>query len=329
MNTDRFVSAGQNRWNRLSKILDEIDEAPPGRVGFRRLQEALRLGRQASADLAQARALTTRADVIDPINALVARSHRLVFPATGLKPWLGLRDLLIHDIPEAFKSRLSAVMVAVIATAAGALFGGVAILSDRDLGQHLVPGEFWTQSPRERVDSIEKGDERISNVEEALTFGASLYQHNIQVSFLAFALSAATIAGGIAVLFFNGIILGAIGAAYYLDGVGAFFVAWVGPHGALELPAIVFGASAGLVVACAFYFPGRLSSKDALDRALPDAARMLAATILLLLIAGLVEGSFSQFSEKTFSHEVKTAVAAILFSGLIVYLFAPRRRRLR
>ncbi|MEO8360074.1 MAG: stage II sporulation protein M, partial [Vicinamibacteria bacterium] len=78
--------------------------------------------------------------------------------------------------------------------------------------------------------------------------------------------------------------------------------------------------------AYALYFPGKLSTRASLDRALPDAARMLAATILQLIVAGLVEGSFSQFSRKTFPLELKTAVAAILFAALLVYLFAPRKK---
>jgi uncharacterized membrane protein SpoIIM required for sporulation len=69
---------------------------------------------------------------------------------------------------------------------------------------------------------------------------------------LAFTLGALTIIGSILLLFYNGVILGAIATMYILDDVPMFFFAWVGPHGELELPAIVFGAAAGLVAGRAF-----------------------------------------------------------------------------
>ena len=162
------------------------------------------------------------------------------------------------------------------------------------------------------------------SVEQALHFGVSLYTHNIQVSFLAFALGALTVAGGVWLLFYNGAILGAVAALYVLDGVTGFFLAWVGPHGALEIPAIVFGGAAGLVTGRALLFPGDRSRGSALREAFPDAWRMMAATALILVVAGLVEGSFSQFSSKSFPTGFKIAVAGALFAALMAYLFLRR-----
>jgi uncharacterized membrane protein SpoIIM required for sporulation len=112
---------------------------------------------------------------------------------------------------------------------------------------------------------------------------------------------------------------------YWLDGVEAFFLAWVGPHGALELPAIIFGTAAGLRLGRALWLPGQASVGAALREALPSVARMLAATVVVLVLAGLIEGSFSQFSAKTFSYPVKTGVAAILFALLMGWLFLAGR----
>ena len=89
------------------------------------------------------------------------------------------------------------------------------------------------------------------------------------MAFLAFSLGALTIAGGILLLFYNGVILGAVATMYILDGVPLFFFAWVGPHGALELPAIIFGGAAGLVAGRALLMPGDLSRAASLRRVLP------------------------------------------------------------
>ena len=51
---------------------------------------------------------------------------------------------------------------------------------------------------------------------------------------------------------------------------------------------------------------------------------MLLFTAVVLVAAGLVEGSFSQMTARTIPYAAKIAVAALLFAGLVVFLFAPR-----
>jgi uncharacterized membrane protein SpoIIM required for sporulation len=111
-----------------------------------------------------------------------------------------------------------------------------------------------------------------------------------------------------------------------VSGVQGFFFAWVGPHGALEIPAIAFGAAAGLRLGHALWLPGAKTERAAVREALPAVARMLAAAVSVLVLAGLVEGSFSQFTGRTFPHAVKTAVAVLLFALLMAWLFGRGRR---
>ena len=110
-------------------------------------------------------------------------------------------------------------------------------------------------------------------------------------------------------------------STYVLDDVPLFFFAWVGPHGSLELPAIIFSAAAGLVAGRAFLMPGNLSRAASLRRVLPSVWRMMIGTALTLVCAGIVEGSFSQFSSRVFPYPLKIAVAILLFTGLLAYLF--------
>jgi len=109
-----------------------------------------------------------------------------------------------------------------------------------------------------------------------------------------------------------------------MDDVSMFFFAWVGPHGALELPSIIFGGAAGLVAGRALLMPGELTRAASLRRALPSVWRMMIGTMLTLVCAGIVEGSFSQFSAKSIPYSLKIAVALLLFVGLMTYLFMRR-----
>ncbi len=324
---ERLLAEGRDRWRRLDELLDVAAKAPAWELGPERMRDIVRLYRLAAADLNRLLAATADPELIDPLNALVGRGYRFVYGARRVESFGGVRRLVrffTREIPAGFRTARRAVVVASIAFGAGALLGFGAVAVRPSFAEDLVPGEFFTSSPRERVAEIEKKDERISTVQEAADFGSQLYTHNIRVSFLAFGLAAATVVGGIWLLFWNGVILGAIAASYVLDGVGVFFVAWVGPHGALELPSIVFAGAAGLVLGRAFWFPGEVTRGAALREAFPTVWRMLIGTSAALVLAGMIEGSFSQLSAKTVPYPLKIAVAIVLFVALSLFLFGRR-----
>jgi uncharacterized membrane protein SpoIIM required for sporulation len=322
MNIERFLNERRAVWDALDALLTRADEIELSRA---ETHEMVELYRRTCSDLNRARSYTANPEILGHLNQLTGRAYRYIYRAAHDTPvWQTFVKLVTREIPAAFRRERLYVVAAAAAFLAGVLFGSIAVLIDPANGERLVPSEFFTESPRERVEKIERNEERIDNVEKAVLFGASLYTHNIKVSFLAFSLGALTIVMGIVILFYNGVILGAIGTLYVLDGVSVFFFGWVGPHGALELPAIIFGGAAGLVVGRALLMPGNLSRGASLRRVLPSVWRMIIGAALVLVFAGIIEGSFSQFSSKTIPYVLKIAVAVLLFLGLTTYLFLRR-----
>jgi uncharacterized membrane protein SpoIIM required for sporulation len=322
VNIERFISEHTPAWQKLDELLNRAEITPATRE---ELSELVALYRRTCSDLNRARSYTANPEVLGYLNQLTGRAYRFIYQAAHETPVVpALVKLVTREIPSAFRRERLAIAVAASALLLGVLFGALAVTVDPANGQRLVPSDFFTESPRERVAKIETDKERIDNLDKALAFGASLYTHNIEVAFLAFSLGALTIAGGVMFLFYNGVILGAIAASYILDGVPLFFFAWVGPHGALELPAIVFAGAAGLVAGRAFLMPGDLSRAASMRRVLPSVWRIIIGTALTLVFAGLIEGSFSQFTSRTFPYEAKIAVAALLFVALMTYLFLRR-----
>jgi uncharacterized membrane protein SpoIIM required for sporulation len=322
MNIDRFLADRRPVWDALDALLARADEVDLSRP---QMQELVELYRRTCSDLNRARSETANPEILGHLNQLTGRAYRFIYRAGHeTEAWPAFVRLLTREIPSAFRKERLAIGVATAAFLLGTLFGSIAVLIDPANGERLVPSMFFTESPKERVAKIERGEERIANVEDALLFGASLYTHNIRVSFLAFALGALTIVLGVVLLFYNGVILGAVATLYILDDVSLFFFAWVGPHGALELPAIIFGGAAGLLVGRALLMPGSLSRGASLRRVLPSVWRIIIGAALTLVCAGIIEGSFSQFSAKTIPYALKIAVAILLFVGLTTYLFLRR-----
>lgn len=324
---DRFLRERAQRWDRLAVLLDRAEQSPEWELGADGMREMLRLYRLTCTDLNQARSLTADPEILERLNALAGRGYRFIYrPRRGGDLRRRARVFLGIEVPDAFQRHAAAVATAIAALLLGALFGAASVIVNPQSAEDLIPAQFFTQSPRERVEKIESSDERIADLEDAAVFSSELYTHNIRVSFLAFSLGALTLIGGVWILFYNGVILGAVAASYFLDEVGVFFFAWVGPHGALELPAIALAGAAGLAAGRALLLPGPLSRGASVRRVFPRVWRMMVGVMLILVIAGFIEGSFSQFSAKTVSYAIKIGVAAALHVGLLLYLFLPRQR---
>ena len=322
MNIERFIAERTPVWQQLDALLQRANDVELTRAEVRQMVE---LYRRTATDLNRARSYTANPELLGYLNQLTGRAYRFVYRAgheTRLLP--AFARLVKHEIPSAFRRERLAIALAAAIFLAGVVVGAVAILIDTANGPRLIPPQFFDESPRTRVERVEQARERIDSIEKATFFGAALYTHNIKVTFLTFSLGALTIVGAIFLLFYNGVILGAVAAMYILDGVSLFFFAWVGPHGALELPSIIFGGAAGLLAGRALLMPGNLTRRASMRRVLPSVWRILIGAALTLVLAGIIEGSFSQFSSKTIPYVLKIGVAVILFAGLMAYLFLRR-----
>ena len=323
-----FVGQHEPRWSELEALLDRAAEVP--RLTPAELQDLVRLYRLACSDLNQLRGITANPDLLGRLNQLVGRGYRWVYQHRSRRWKRGWpKRFFFVDAPATARAERRSLVVAAVALLLGAAVGAAAVAKDPEDAAALIPSSFYVEHPRDRVAQVEGGPERIDSAAKATAFGAFLYDHNIRVSLVAFTLCAATLVLGWLLIFYNGVLLGAIAAQYFLDGVGTFFVAWVGPHGVLELPAILVAAAAGFRLGAAVWIPGEEGRAAAVRRAFLPCARLLGVSVFLLVLAGIIEGSFSQFSARLVSYPVKIGVAALLFLGLVGWLLVPWREARR
>jgi len=324
---DVFIRARTQRWQELEERLDQLPNSSLRNHGREQLMRILHLYRLTSSDLNQARSLTTNPELLERLNQLVGRAYRIIYQAAPARATRrSILAFFTQDAPAACRRQARWVAICACTMALGALLGLVLVLVRPSNGELLIPQDFFTESPADRVAKIEDTSERIDTVSKAAEFGSFLYTHNIQVSFLVFALGAATLVGGLALMFSNGLIVGALAGLYLIDGVGTFFIAWVGPHGALELPAIIIAGGAGMCLGRAVLVPGEIGRSQAVRLIIGDVVKMLFTACAVLVAAGIIEGSLSQFSAKSVPYALKIGISAVLLSALLAWLFLTKRR---
>ena len=330
MDIDQFINERKPNWVRLGTLLDAFERTAEWDMGHERIKELVTLYRQACTDLNQARSYTASPELLETLNQLTGRAYRLVYAEGGRKT---VRETFWRfvsvSIPQTFQRESRYVLYALLPFVAGIAVGFVAVKIDRRYADVIVPAQMRAVTPEEHVKQVEESDtERIDSVETAAAFSSFLYTNNIRCAFIVFALSAMTLVGGLYYLFWTGTWLGATACLYHDDRFAQFFYAWVGPHGALELPSIVFAGAVGLRLGRAVLMPGNLTRAAAIREAFTPVWRMICATMMMLVCAGLIEGSFSQFSSKTVPYGVKIGVAIAIFTSMVTYLFVLRRDRL-
>lgn len=320
----RFVRERTPAWQELEAMLATLETRGPRALGVDGARRFGKLYRAVSADLLRARAEGVDPSVQDHLNDLVARAYARVHSGPGARR-AGLFAFFALELPRLVRAEWRTMALSAALLFGGALLGAGAALIDPGAIGVLIPEQHAEMTPAERVARDEGGEGHAGD--EAAAFSTFLFTHNIQVSFLVFALGITFGVGTAGVLFANGVPLGALAVQYHQAGQGLFFWAWILPHGIPELTEIVIAGAAGLVLARGVLLPGRRSRADALRAEARRAARMIVGGMPILVIAGLIEGTISQMHAPAMPYPAKLAFASVVGISLFGWLALAGRGR--
>ena len=107
-------------------------------------------------------------------------------------------------------------------------------------------------------------------------------------------------------------------------GLGYEFGGWLLIHGVTELFAIVLAGAAGLRIGWAVAFPGRQSRLEAMSGAGKAAGAVMMGVVIMLMLAGVLEGFGRQLITSDIVRYVIAGGSAILWG---LYFYAPRPDR--
>lgn len=323
----RFISSERPHWQALEKLLTRLENDPDLKLPISEAAQFHELYQRASADLARIETLSSDSDLREYLETLVRRAYGEMQESSSrgrFHPW----HWLAVTFPTTFRRHAAAFSITVLLTLAGCAFGALAVAIDKEAKQVIMPFEQLNGNPRERVAREEQGLGKELDGRKG-SFAAQLMQNNIRVSITALALGMTFGIGTVLILFYNGVILGAVIYDYTSNGVTTFLLGWLLPHGATEIPAILLGGQAGLIIAHALIGWGSRQNRRERLRAIgPDVVTLIGGAALLLVWAGIIESFFSQYHAPVLPYAVKIAFGVVELILLSTYLaFAGRRQR--
>ena len=324
----RFIERERPVWEDLDRRLRRIEADPYARLGLDEIRQLHRLYEQAAADLADIRELAMESELRGTLESLVARAyaeiHTLRTGVTRFHPWRWFS----RTFPRTFRACGRYFAAAALAMTVGALFGAGTLLADGSSKRHLLPFEHLQGNPADRVAQEERARKDTSDPGSHQSFSAFLMTNNIKVSILAMALGMTFGAGTLVLVFYNGVVLGAVCADYLVAGQGVFLAGWLLPHGSIEIPAVLIGGQAGLLLGRAMIGWGdRRSLRVRLSGVLGDLVTLIGGCAVLLVWAGLVESFFSQYHEPVLPYALKITVGLAELAALFLFLSRAGRDR--
>ncbi|MGD8862662.1 MAG: stage II sporulation protein M [Myxococcales bacterium] len=322
---NRFVQERTASWGRLEQLLQHVEDAGLSSLNLAGAREFGKLYRAVSSDLIRARTEQVNATVVDYLNDIVARSYAVLYTAQP-RPDRRVLRFLLEGYPRLVRREWRPIVLSATIFFLGAAIGAAFVVLDPASLGALIPEGHQAHTPGERVgrDELTGGGH---GADEATAFSAFLFTHNIQVTFVVFALGITGGVGTVALLFRNGVPLGALAAQYHQGDLGTFFWAWILPHGIPELTVVWIAGGAGLIIARGLWMPGRRRRRDALVAEARTAAALIMGSMPLLVFAGLIEGTISQIHEPTLPYAAKLLFAVAAGTGVYAYLLRAGRQR--
>ena len=319
----RFRREREADWARLEKLLRRLEREPVSRLSEDDLIAIPVLYRATLSSLSVARETSLDKGLLDYLEGLCARAYFVVY---GSRPHL--RERLARffqvDWPDAAKALWRETLLSFALFLVGAAVAYVLFQQDSDWYYSFMPREMGGGRDPTSTTAMLKavlydGGGKSKGLE---VFAAFLFTHNAQIAIFAFALGFAFGVPTAFLMLTNGCSLGALLALYVSHGLGFELIGWLMIHGVTELSAVMLAGAAGFRIGWSLAFPGDRPRLEAASAAGRQAATLMAGVVIMLVVAGLLEGIGRQLITSDLARYA-IAVTSALAWGL--YLYLPRR----
>jgi uncharacterized membrane protein SpoIIM required for sporulation len=297
----------------LESFLRSVDSRSLRNVSRAELRAFPVLYRRLVSELAESRARGVPGERLADLEALIARAHAVLYAPLPIRLSRSLAELVVA-FPGSVRRSWRYLAVATALLTVGTAWGYLEVSRDPASAAILLPGG----SQKNAEESFQQD---ATPREGDPVYGVFYFTNNARVALNAYALGATFGAGTVAVLLFNGIVLGATFAVVHMVASPRAFFEFVLPHAGVELTAILVAAAGGLRMADGLVRPGWLRRRDAFARAARDSLPLALGAAALLSIAGLVEGWISPMPWPLLT---KASIGIGLDVLLLVYIVMAR-----
>ena len=313
---ERMAARKTERWQTFQVMADRAARQGLDSFNARELPDFAARYREVAADLARAR--TYRADpaTLARLERLVVSGHNALY-RDERNSINRIWQVVMRECPAAVVQARRYVLIAFLAFAVPAAACSLLLKERPALADELLP-DVMLERAQAGASRIGQGKGYVEvEARQRPMIASSIITNNITVAFYCFAGGIFAGVGSLVLLAYNGLSIGAVSAHFANVGLLGYLWSFIVGHGVLELFAIWVAGAAGFLLGRALIAPGDLTRADALVLNGRLAVRMIGAVIVLLMIAGTIEG-FVSTSQGGVALRVGVSTVSALF--LLLYL---------
>ena len=323
VNATRFRQAHQAEWQRLEQIVTRIEKRSLRSLNDDDLLALPALYRTTLSSLSVARDTSLDRALITYLERLCTRAYFQIY-GVQTPAWRQITRFFTRGWPDAARSLWRETLFCVALTFGAALLAYLLVRGDPSWFYSIIPGGMGegrdpTASAEFLRSTLYSKDKDWLGV-----FATFLFAHNSQIAIFAFALGFAFAVPTVLLILYNGLMLGALFEIFVAKGLALNLLGWLMIHGTTEIFAICLSGAAGIRIGLAIAFPGRLSRTDSAVSAGRTAATAMIGTVIMLAIAGLLEG----VGRQTVNNDAMRMLigSAVLIAWLAYFYAWPAKR---
>ena len=309
-------------WLRLDALLRVCEKKSPRALSDADLMALPVLYRGALSSLSVARETSLDLELVTYLEGLCARAYFYLYGVRA-SPGGRLAQFFLRDWPGAVRGLWRETIVSALLVLVGVAVGWLLVQGDSAwfgafVPQELAGGRDFSADPAFLRQTLYDSDGKTA----LAVFSTFLFTHNSQVAILCFALGFAFGVPSAMLILYQGAMLGAFFALFASHGLAFELGGWLIIHGSTEFFAIILAGAAGLRIGWSVVFPGSASRLVAASEAGRVAATAMVGVVLMLFVAGLLEG----FGRQLIGHDlVRYAVGTGMIALWLAYFYAPRK----
>lgn len=311
MKEEQFIKINSDTWTELENLYTLINKKGIKSIPSNDVKKFLHIFRQCSHHLSYAKTYYPKSNVTSYLNSLIGKCHSHVY---GVKK-ISLNSFLQYialGFPKLLKDYRWYVLSSFAIFLFGTLFSLILVFINVDNANMFLPPAL--------VNATKSGLTGGAKEWNYPLMSSYIMTNNISVSLRAFVFGLSLGLGTIYILFANGALLGALTALIYMYGNPTNFWSLILPHGIIELTAIFISGAAGLIIAKSILIPGEYSVKHSLIAGAKKSISLILGVVLLLIIAGIIEGFFTPLK---ISETLKLIFAGMTAIFLTIYFSIP------
>lgn len=302
LKSSEFRKGREEGWRELERLVQRVERRGVRSLSLDDLQQLPILYRAALSSLSVARTIALDRNLLLYLENLALRAYLAVY-STRANPVEGLRNFFVRDLPAAVRAARWHIVIAAAALLVGVAAGFILTMHDEAWFSSLVPsGLAGGRGPASSAADLRAKELFAPWPGAAAAFGVFanvLFSHNTLVGLMCFGLGLAAGVPTLMLTIYQGLSLGAFIALHFDRGLTIDAVGWLSVHGTTELGALILLTAGGLVIADKMLFPGQYARLENLALHGRQAAQMAVGAILMLFVAGILEGGVRQLVQST------------------------------